>query len=68
VSGPTLKPCSEMGNGQKGDSTAAAYMASIAYLNGPDVKPDFYADEPSFYPMWVSSGKRVFRYGGPGAC
>jgi hypothetical protein len=69
----TLQPCdTDMGTGAWGDqSTAAAYMASVAYLNGPAVNPLFY-DGPAFYPIQkfaaVNTPPRTFRYGGAGFC
>ena len=65
VAGPTLTPCSAMGTGAAGDTSAGAYMASISYLNGPAVAPGF-PKVASFYPMTVF-GTRTFRYGGSGS-
>jgi hypothetical protein len=68
VAAATRKPCTTgMGTGELGDkSGAAAYMASISYLNGPTVTPSM-PDVPAFYPVWAPS-PRTFRYGGPGYC
>jgi hypothetical protein len=55
-----------MGTGAPGDtSSAAAYMASISFLNGPAVAPTF-VNSP-YYPVWLPS-PRTFRYGGKGPC
>jgi hypothetical protein len=68
VASPTLKPCSTgMGTGEYADKSAAAYMASISYLNGPAVAPYIPPDGPAFYPVAALS-PRTFRYGGPGYC
>lgn len=67
VASASLSPCTEMGTGQSGDtSTAAAYMASIAYLNGPTVAPEFTISP--YYPANLFNGTRTFRYGGKGPC
>jgi hypothetical protein len=60
--------CSSMGNGVAPDpdkpTSGGAYMASVAYLNGPSVNL-IYRSTTDLWPV-VGRSARTFQYGGPG--
>jgi hypothetical protein len=66
VAASSDKPCTQMGNGQPGDSAAAALLASVTYLNGPVVAMNVRSTTDYYSVAALST--RSFRYGGPGAC
>jgi hypothetical protein len=66
VAASSTKPCTEMGNGNTPDSTAAARIGSVAYVNGPTVALKVTATTDVYATSKLSD--RTFRYGGPGAC
>ena len=66
VAASSTKPCSEMGNGNPVESTAAARIGSVVYVNGPPVSLSVKPIGDVYGALKLS--ERTFRYGGPGAC
>ncbi|WP_433300085.1 neprosin family prolyl endopeptidase [Actinoplanes sp. CA-030573] len=70
VAASSLTPCSQMGNGlsinpeKPTDPSGAAYMASVAFLNGPAVNLTYQTTDAARYPI-VGRSSRTFQYGGP---
>jgi hypothetical protein len=68
VSSPKSNPCSDMGNGNFGTSTAAASITNIGFYGGPSTLAlSAFADYASYYNSQLTSSNSL-RYGGPGAC
>jgi hypothetical protein len=66
VAASSTKPCTQMGNGTTPDSTTAAKIGSVTYVNGPTVALKVSATTAVYASTALSD--RTFRYGGPGAC
>lgn len=69
VSSTTTRPCSNMGNGAMGTSTAATAVTGVGYYNTTTAASvtRFTPDDSTLYDSQVTSANS-FRYGGPGAC
>ena len=69
VSSTTTRPCSNMGNGAMGTSTAAAAVTGIGYYNATTTSAltHITPDDSTLYDSLLTSANS-FRYGGPGAC
>jgi hypothetical protein len=66
VAASSTRPCTQMGNGNTTDTSAAARIGSITYLNGPAVQLRVSSTTDVYSANQLSD--RTFRYGGPGAC
>lgn len=69
VSSTVAKPCTNMGNGYLGTSTAATAVTGVGYYNSTTATnlSKGTVDDPTLYDSQVTS-TTSFRYGGPGAC
>ena len=65
VAASSAQPCTQMGNGKTPESTAAARIGSVTYVNGPTVALRVNATTDVYATAQLSD--RTFRYGGPGA-
>ncbi|MDI6100506.1 neprosin family prolyl endopeptidase [Actinoplanes sp. NEAU-A12] len=66
VAAASEKPCTQMGNGRRGDDNTSARIGSLAFVNGPPA--DMFVRSTSDVYTAVKLSARTFRYGGPGAC
>jgi hypothetical protein len=66
VAASGTKPCTQMGNGSTPETSAAARIGSVTYVNGPTVALKVTATTDVYATSQLSD--RTFRYGGPGAC
>ena len=66
VAAASEKPCTQMGNGRRGDDNTSARIGSLAFVNGPPA--DMFVRSTSDVYSAVQLSARTFRYGGPGAC
>jgi len=67
VAASSAQSCTEMGNGNPPDSTAAARIGSVVYVNGPAVSLNVKTINTDLYST-ARLSDRTFRYGGPGDC
>jgi len=66
VAASSTKPCTGMGNGVTPDLSTSAFIASVAYINGPSVALNIRSTTDVYAVNALST--RTFRYGGPGVC
>lgn len=69
VSSTRTTPCSNMGNGNMGTSTAATAVTGVGYYNSTTA-PSLARTTPDDSTLYTSqvTSTNSFRYGGPGAC
>jgi hypothetical protein len=62
----SASPCTDMGNGEFADNTAAASISSVTYPNGPATNLSVNQTDPTLYTAALN-GTTGGRFGGPGA-